>query len=79
MIPGTISVNPLMTVKDMSELLQKKPRTVREMCYKRQIPYLKVGGTIRFEYYEIAMWLHETCQIVNLHEENEQIRNRPSK
>ena len=59
----TIRSQPLMTIEEVGELLQKSPRTVREMCYKRQIPRLKVGRSIRFELHKIQEWLRNDCQV----------------
>ena len=63
MIPNAMSVIPLMTVEELGELLQKSPRTVREMCYKKLIPHVKVGRSIRFELHKIQEWLRDECQI----------------
>lgn len=52
-------VQPLITVEELSELLRKKPRTVREMVYKGQIPYLKIGRSIRFDPNVIQDWIRD--------------------
>ena len=59
-----IQTHPLvLTVQQVADLLQKKPRTVREMCYKKLIPHYKVGRSIRFREEEILAWLKQQCRI----------------
>ena len=58
-----ITIQPLLTVEDVGKLLQKKPRTVREMVYRGKIPSLKVGSSIRFDLHRIQEWLRNDCQV----------------
>jgi len=59
---NTITVHQLMTTKEVGELLQKKPRTIMEMCYRGQIPHLKVGRSTRFNFDDVMEWLNRECR-----------------
>ena len=52
----------LMNIKKLSELLNIKEKTIYDWCHKRRIPYLKVGGLLRFDYDEIIEWLETKKQ-----------------
>lgn len=52
-----------LTVKEVSQLLRKKERTINEMCYNRQIPHYKVGRTTLFKLDEIIEWMHNYCKV----------------
>ncbi len=53
----------LFTVEEIAELLQKKARTIREMCYNHQIPHYKVGRSTRFRLVDILQWLEQDCRV----------------
>jgi len=53
----------LFTVEEIAVLLQKKARTIREMCYNNQIPYYKVGRSTRFRLDDILKWLQQDCRV----------------
>ncbi len=53
----------LFTVEEIADLLQKKERTIREMCYNHQIPHYKVGRSTRFKLEDILIWLEQDCKI----------------
>ena len=48
----------LLTITDLSWLIQVPKKTIRDWVYKRQIPYKKVGRHIRFLSSEIAHWIN---------------------
>lgn len=50
-------MDPLLTAKELSEILKVSPRTIREWTRKNMIPYMKLGGTIRFNERQIETWL----------------------
>ena len=62
MIFATDSNRRLITAEELGELLQKKERTIREMCYKGQIPYYRVGRSIRFNLDDVMEWLNKECR-----------------
>jgi excisionase family DNA binding protein len=47
----------LLTVKDLSELLQMSPRTIYEWVYMGYIPHYKFSKGLRFKEHEIESWL----------------------
>ena len=48
-----------MTVKEVSELLRISPATVYRLIESRKMPYLKVGGQIRFRKLSIDAWARQ--------------------
>ena len=53
----------VLTVAQVAALLQRKERTVTEMCYRKRIPHYKLGRAIRFKKEEILAWLEESCKV----------------
>lgn len=49
--------DPLLTVAEVAEYLRVKPRTVYQWVWRRRIPFLKAGATVRFRRAEIDEWL----------------------
>jgi arsenate reductase-like glutaredoxin family protein len=49
----------LLTLEDLKNWLKITERQVRNLVYKRKIPYKKVGKFLRFEKCEIDRWLLE--------------------
>jgi excisionase family DNA binding protein len=47
----------LWTVKDLSEYLQAKTKTIYDWVHRREIPFVKVGRLVRFRPSEIEKWL----------------------
>lgn len=47
----------LLTVPEVAEYLRVKPRTVYQWVWRRRIPFLKAGSTVRFRRAEIDEWL----------------------
>jgi excisionase family DNA binding protein len=50
---------PLMTVDDVAEFLAVSPKTIRNWVFRGQIPFLKVGETVRFELAQVREWIKE--------------------
>ena len=57
----------ILTVEEIAQLLRKKERTIREMCYNHQIPHYKVGRTILFRLDIILEWLEKDCRVDPIH------------
>ena len=47
----------LLTVEDLAALLQVRPRTVRGMCAKGILPYVRVGKLLRFRPDDVDRWV----------------------
>lgn len=56
--PETIGKQPLWNVEQVSAYLSISKRTVRDLVYKRQIPYRKAGRCLRFDPVEIEHWTY---------------------
>jgi excisionase family DNA binding protein len=46
-------------IDQLSEWLQNSESTIRDWIYKRQIPFKKIGGLIRFNRSEIELWINK--------------------
>lgn len=49
----------LMTVEQVADHLQVSKRTVYELRARNAIPFIRVGGQIRFRQAEIEAWLSD--------------------
>ena len=47
----------LLTITEVSKLLKMKESKIRNAIFKRQIPYLKIGGLVRFRRDQLLSWL----------------------
>ena len=47
----------LLTAKQVSEILEVKPKTVYEWVGKKEIPYVKIGRLVRFKKSEVFQWI----------------------
>jgi excisionase family DNA binding protein len=47
----------LITVKELSEFLKVKPKTLYQWAESKQIPHLKLNGTLRFDLEDIKRWI----------------------
>ena len=48
-----------MTIDDLCEQLKMKKSTVYQMTCAKKIPYIKLGGLLRFDQKQIDAWLAE--------------------
>jgi excisionase family DNA binding protein len=46
-------------VKEIAELLDISEKTVRKYVWLKTIPYLKIGGHVRFDIDKIHAWLEQ--------------------
>lgn len=49
----------LFTVAEVAELLKVSVRTVRRLQQQRKIPFVKVGGAVRFAKSDLASYLEK--------------------
>ncbi|RZD18981.1 MAG: DNA-binding protein [Candidatus Acididesulfobacter diazotrophicus] len=47
----------LLKIKDVAEIVGLTPVAVYKLIYKRQIPFIKIGGRIRFNPSQISAWI----------------------
>ncbi len=53
----------LWSIKRLAEYLDVPVPTIRYWCYKRQIPFVKVGRHVRFKPSDVLKWLSEkSCE-----------------
>lgn len=53
------SVEVLISIPELARRLGTTVRHIRRLVAEKRIPYLKVGGLIRFDPTEIASWLED--------------------
>ncbi|HAM50291.1 MAG TPA: hypothetical protein DCP92_06205 [Nitrospiraceae bacterium] len=51
----------IITIKELSEFLKVAPKTLYQWAEQKQIPCLKLNGTLRFDMDEIRIWL-DSCK-----------------
>ena len=56
------SMDKLLTLSQVSELLQVKKNTIYSWTFTRKIPFLKVNGVLRFREKEISKWLDDRVE-----------------
>ena len=49
----------LLTVEDLAEKLQVKPRTIYQWVHERYIPVVKLGSLVRFKPGTVIEWLEK--------------------
>lgn len=47
----------LLTIDDLAEWLQVKPRTIYQWVHEGYIPVIKLGALVRFDQASIAAWI----------------------
>lgn len=50
-------IEPLLSVKEAAALLSIPEKSLRDMVYRRRIPYLKIDGRVRFSPPDLRDWL----------------------
>jgi excisionase family DNA binding protein len=56
----------LLTIKDVAEVLKISPTSVRRLQQERHIPFIKVGGSVRFAKNDLVKYL-ERNRIESIH------------
>jgi len=55
----------LVDIKVVAKLLNVRPKTLYDWCYKKLIPSYKINGLLRFDEEEIMKWLGERKQFAS--------------
>lgn len=50
-------MNKLLTAQEVADLLSVGKKTIYQLKASGQIPYIKIGGIIRFDREQIEKWL----------------------
>ena len=56
----------LLSVKEISVLIQAKPSTIYQWAELELIPCFKINGLLRFEEKEILEWLKDQKRVYNI-------------
>lgn len=65
------SENRLLTLAETSQLLNLKVSRLRYEIFKKHIPFLKIGRTIRFAEKDLILWIESKRQAACLGAQNE--------
>jgi excisionase family DNA binding protein len=49
--------NQLWSVDRLAQYLDVPVATIRDWCYKRKIPFVKAGRSVRFKFSDVEKWL----------------------
>jgi len=52
-------MDKLLTINQLSELLQVKKNTIYSWTFTRKIPFVKINGALRFKEKVISRWIDE--------------------
>jgi excisionase family DNA binding protein len=55
--PSDGSLSPLLSIPDVARLLRVSQSVVRRLQQQRQIPFHKIGGSVRFSERDVAFYL----------------------
>lgn len=58
-----LDMKRLATVKEVAGLLCMSERTIRDWVFRKEIPFLKVKGGVRFDPAAILAWLERGCHV----------------
>jgi excisionase family DNA binding protein len=58
---GLNTIEKLMTIDDLMEILNVSKPTIYRYIYKRQIGYIRVGNNIRFRKKDILEYIENNC------------------
>ncbi len=47
----------ILDIKELSDILKVKPKTLYQWAELRQIPFLKLNGALRFDLDDIEQWI----------------------
>jgi excisionase family DNA binding protein len=57
-------IERLLTIDQVSEILQVKKATIYSWTFSRKIPFVKVNGALRFREREISQWVDSQVEEV---------------
>ncbi len=59
--------NDWMTLEQLADFLQLKPKAIYDMTHRRKIPFTKIGRRLRFNRHDIERWLNKNrCEELNI-------------
>ena len=55
-------MDKLLTIDQVSELLQVKKNTIYSWTFTKKIPYVKINGALRFRTKDIGKWIDDQVE-----------------
>ena len=56
----------LIKIKDVAEMLAMNQSNIYKLVYHKAIPYIKIGGALRFDKDKIIAWINQnSCDMIN--------------
>ena len=55
----------LLTVKGVARILKVKPSTIYQWAEQKQIPCIKLNGSLRFDYSKVLEWIKKNTKKPN--------------
>lgn len=52
-------VRRLLSKEDVADQFGVSPHTVRKMAYERRIPFVKIGGSLRFDQRDVDRYIEQ--------------------
>lgn len=56
-------MNPLLTVKELAQMLNLSERTIHKFIHEDYIPHIKLGHSVRFRQRDIEVWLAKRTHV----------------
>ena len=51
------NVHPLLTIDDAARLLNVKISRLRAAVFRNELPYIKIGRLVRFDFQDLKAWI----------------------
>ncbi|MCL4322566.1 MAG: helix-turn-helix domain-containing protein [Deltaproteobacteria bacterium] len=52
-------IEKLLKIKDVAELINLNENTIYQLIYRRKIPFVKLGRSVRFKESQILAWINK--------------------
>ena len=49
----------LIKIKEVAEMMAMNPTSIYKLVYRKAIPYIKIGGALRFDRDKIIAWINQ--------------------
>lgn len=59
---STVPNVALLNVEEAAQYLRLSVKTLRNWCYRGQVPYVKLGGSVRFRLADLEAWIESSMQ-----------------
>ncbi len=56
----------LIKIKEVAGMLSMNQTSIYKLVYRKAIPYIKIGGALRFDRDKIIAWINQnSCDMIN--------------